>query len=288
MNLDRKPSRPAPGLAALPAVLALLAGCAAPQPPTARPADPAKPLASTARVDSSLTSRALQQLPPKPRAERLAVAIHRFRSGVPEVQGGAATDMFTAALVESHQFRVLERAQLRGGVIAEKQLNATGQTQGSTSQQALLDAQFIFEGNVSESNNDESVRQGGVSVGPVEASGSASRSSIVIDVRVVSVATGEVVDAITVRKPVYVRNASAGVGSVPGAAAAATPAGPADTATLAGRSVGAGVSVARRDGVGRALRACIEVAVLQLAQRTQLQDERPAAPNPTPAQESKS
>ena len=256
--------------------LALLAGCAVP--PTTTKADDGHPLQTTAKVDTSITARALQQLPPKPREQRPAVAIHRFRSSVPEVNGSSATDMFTAALVSSGQFRVLERAQLRGGVVAEKQLNASGQTQGSTAQVQLLDAKYMFEGTVSEANTDESATQGNLSVGPVGVAGNSSRSSVVIDVRVVAVATGEVVDAITVRKPIYNRGAGVSVGGGAAMAAGSSSAFAAvPDAAIPTTRVGGGVSTARKDGVGRALRACIEVAVLQLAQRANLELEGPNA-----------
>jgi curli biogenesis system outer membrane secretion channel CsgG len=190
---------------------------------------------------------------------------------VPEVNGNSASDMFTAALVSSGQFRVLERSQLRGGVVAEKQLNASGQTVGSTAQVQLIDAKYLFEGTVSEANTDEHATQGNLSVGPVGVAGNSSKSSVVIDVRVVEVATGEVVDAITVRKPIYNRGGGINVGG--GGVTAGSTSAFASTADAVASTtkVGGGVSTARKDGVGRALRACIEVAVLQLSQRANLE-----------------
>ena len=188
-------------------------------------------------------------------------------SSVPEVNGASATDMFTAALVSSGQFRVLERAQLRGGVVAEKQLNASGQTQGTTAQVQLLDAKYMFEATVSEANTDEASTQGNLSVGPVGVAANSSRSSIVIDVRMIAVATGEVVDAITVRKPVYNRGAGVNVGGQATTAGSQSALSAVADAAVGTSKVGGGVSAARKDGVGRALRACIEVAVLQISKR---------------------
>lgn len=276
MNTRRNTETVRHGVLGAGLTLALMTGCAT-APPTPK-ADDAHPLKTTAKVDTSITARALQQLPPKPREQRPAVAIHRFRSSVSEVNGASATDMFTAALVASGQFRVLERAQLRGGVVAEKQLNASGQTVGSTAQVQLLDAKYMFEGTVSEANTDESATQGNLSVGPVGVAGNSSRSSMVIDVRVVEVATGEVVDAITVRKPIYKRGAGVSVGSGSATTAGSTSAFAAvPDPTVTATRVGGGVSTARKDGVGRALRACIEVAVLQLSQRANLESGAPAS-----------
>jgi hypothetical protein len=60
-------------------------------------------------VQSSKQSQALASLAPKPLEQRVPVTIYEFHSGVPDVSVAAATDIFTTTLIESHQFRVVER-----------------------------------------------------------------------------------------------------------------------------------------------------------------------------------
>ena len=68
------------------------------------------------RADAAPTTQTLKKLPRK-QGERVAVTIYEFRSSVNEVNGRAATDMFKTALVQSGQFRVVQRARLNEGVI---------------------------------------------------------------------------------------------------------------------------------------------------------------------------
>ena len=81
-------------------------------------------------VQSSKQSQALAALPPKALEQRIPVTIYEFHSGVPDVSVAAATDIFTTTLIESHQFRVVERNRLNQGVVYEKQLNGAGQATG--------------------------------------------------------------------------------------------------------------------------------------------------------------
>jgi len=102
-------------------------------------------------VDTSRSSQRLKSLKrksgPKP-----VVTIYEFRSGVPEIQARAAQDMFTTALIKSGAFAVAERQRLNEGVIREKQLNAAGQTTGTSTFRKLAGASYIFEVVVSEAN----------------------------------------------------------------------------------------------------------------------------------------
>src|SRR5580698_3056770 len=79
-------------------------------------------------VESTKAEKALEALPPKPLEQRVAVTIYDFHSGAGGVNVAAATDMFTAALLKSGQFRVVERQTLNQSVLYEKQMNGMGQT----------------------------------------------------------------------------------------------------------------------------------------------------------------
>jgi curli biogenesis system outer membrane secretion channel CsgG len=208
------------------------------------------------QLDNSATTEKLESLP-RVEGDRKVVTIYEFRSSVPEVSSAAATDMFTTALIKSGTFAVAERQRLNQGVALEKQLNAMGQTTGTVAQSQLAGAEYIFEGTVSEANSQASkTGLGGVFKGlGVEKSG--EKATIGIDVRVVSAATGEVLDSVNVRKPV-----KSGGFSVSGVGAFAQ--------KLTKKNLnGADVNIGHegREGVDEALRACIEEAVYQLVKR---------------------
>lgn len=211
---------------------------------------------SDPKLDNSSTTKKLQSLP-KAKGDKVAVTIYEFRSSVSEVSGAAATDMFTTALIKSGSFTVAERQRLNQGVAFEKQLNAQGQTTGAAARSQLKGADFIFEGTVSEANAQASKTGiGGVFKGlGLETSG--DKATIGVDVRVVSSATGEVLDSVNVRKPV-----KSGGFSLSGVGAFAQKM---TKTNLQGADMG--VSHEGREGVDEALRACIEEAVYQLVKR---------------------
>jgi curli biogenesis system outer membrane secretion channel CsgG len=210
-------------------------------------------------VDDSRSIQALEGLPPRPLDQRPGVTIYQFRSGVPQITALAATDMFTQALVHSRQFRVVERAQYEHTILPEKQLNGAGQSTGTVAQQQLHGAQYIFEGTVSEESSSQGQHQGGFSIGGLTLGGSRNHDSIAIDVRILDAATGDVLDSVTVRKTLESSSAS-----VSGTAALAG-----TLAALHGRSANpltpdVNYQGSSNESVDRALRACINTAVLQL------------------------
>jgi curli biogenesis system outer membrane secretion channel CsgG len=213
-------------------------------------------------VDQSKTSLALKNLPRKSLAERVAVTIYDFRSSSNYVTPLAATDIFTTALIDSGQFRVVERAQVQQSVIREKQLNAAGMTTGTTAQKQLRGAQYIFEGTVSEANTGENQKQGGVNIGGLNFGGAANKDTIAIDVRILDADSGDVLDSIAVRKAV-----KSGGMNVGGTAAFAS-----TVASLLGKSASTitpdvNLQSAHKEGVDKALRACIDASVLELIKR---------------------
>ena len=222
-------------------------------------------------VQSSKQSRAFDSLPVKPIEQRVPVTIYEFHSGVPDVSVAAATDIFTTTLIESKQFRVVERNRLNQGVVYEKQLNGAGQTSGDVSKHQLRGARYIFEGTVTEANAGADQKQGGVSIGGLTLGGGKSKDTIAVDIRILDANTADVLDSVSVSK--VLNESNAGIG---GTAAFAN-----SIASLSGRSANAltpdvNLQTAHKESVDKALRACIETAVLSLIKRVQLPAESAA------------
>jgi curli biogenesis system outer membrane secretion channel CsgG len=235
-------------ISVLPAMaVALLSACASPN------SDPV--------VDNSRSSSALGSLP-RPTGSKIPVTVYEIRSEVPEVNGRAATDMFTTALVKSGQFAVLERSRLNQGVLQEKQKNASGQTTGKSGQTLLRDAQYVFEGTVSEASSGTSGGRTAFNIGGASLGGGSAKDSIGVDVRIVNANTGEVLDAINIRKELKsTTKAVSGLGNLANTYLASkgkeTSSMMPDVAHESGR----------KESVDEAMRACFEVAVLELSKR---------------------
>ena len=151
-------------------------------------------------------------LPRKSSDARVAVAIYEFTSNLPEISPRGATEQFKTALVQSGQFRVVERAKLDRGVVREKQMNAAGQTTGSASQQQLRGAEYIFEAEITELGSGTRTSSNGVNIGGLQIGGASNRDEFGIDVSIVDANTGDVVDAISVRK--RMKGAARSVGGI--------------------------------------------------------------------------
>jgi curli biogenesis system outer membrane secretion channel CsgG len=211
---------------------------------------------SNARVDNSASSKELRAIKRQAGAKP-AVAIYDFRSAVPEVQAGGAQEMFVTALIKSGAFAVAERQRLNEGVMRERQLNSSGISTGKAAGQVAA-ARYVFEVAVSEANRGASDSAHSFNIGGMTIGGGKSADAIGLDVRIVDVETGLVVDAVNVVKEIEASTMSvSGVGnllrSVGGMSSPVSVDGE-------GRST-------RKEGVDRALRACIEVAVAELARR---------------------
>jgi len=234
--------------AAAAATLACLAACAG------------TPTAEVPQVDHAASTQALKKLPRKA-GERIAVAIYEFRSSVGEIPARGSTDMFKTALVQSGQFRVVERARLNEGVMREKQLNASGLATGKAGSEQLTGARYIFEGSITEANASQTQRSAGFSVAGMELSGSSNKDVIGIDVRIVDAASGDIVDVVTVRKVVASDSAGgSGIGNLVGTMLAKK-----------GKSTtyvpDVQLQQQRKESLDVALRAVIDQAVVELAGR---------------------
>lgn len=214
-----------------------------------------------AQPDADRAPYSLQSLARKPLAQRSVVTIYQFRSGVAAINNQAATDMFTTALIKSGQFRVAERAQLAPGVLFEKQLNQSGRSTGDSGNAKLSGAQYLFEGAVSEASLNEDQAQHGFSIGGMALGHSSARGAITIDVRIIDVATGDVLDSVNVSEPVNSSKSSAsGVGSFLGNVGALS-------GRVAGLSPDVSSSSSHDDSLDTALRNAIEHAVYEIVQR---------------------
>jgi curli biogenesis system outer membrane secretion channel CsgG len=212
-----------------------------------------------ARVDDGHGARELRAVPRKA-GERPVVTIYEFRSAVPEVPVGAAQEMFKTALVRSGAFTVAERQRLSEGVMRERQLAQQGITAGGAGGQVQA-ARYVFEVVVSEANSGESESAQGVSIGGLRVQSARAADAIGIDVRIVDAQSGLVVDAVNVVKKVEAASTNvSGVGSLLN-----------QVSGLRGRNlplpVDAETRSSRKEGVDRALRECIQVAVAELARR---------------------
>lgn len=237
-----------PALAACILGAALLAGCGD------------QPTYEAPQVENSPTTQALAQLPRKP-GDRVPVAIYEFRSDLPEVSARGGTDMFVTALVRSGQFRVVERSRLDEGVAREKQLNGAGLTTGRVAQQKLRGVRYLLEAAITEASPSETQRSAALGIAGFQVGGGTNRDSIGIDVRIVDAESGDIVDVVSVRKPILSDSVNAsGVGGL-------------INTMLAQRGVSspyvpdAQVAQDRKESIDTALRAAIDQAVLELAHR---------------------
>lgn len=202
-------------------------------------------------------ARQPQNQPAQRTQQHPTVTIYKFRSSVPEVDGAAATDMFTTALIKTHRFAVLERQRLNQDIMQEKQLNSQGLSTGDAGSTRLIGAHYIFEGTVSEANPNESETGANGGVEGLSVGGHKDTAMIGIDVRIVDADTGAVLDAVNVRK--HIEASGAHVNNIGGFLSHVT------GENLHGAN--ANVRQEKRQSVDKTLRACIQQAVNEIADR---------------------
>lgn len=213
--------------------------------------------------DRSSTTQKLEGLPSVALAARPMVTVYEVTSNVTEIEARAATAMFTTALVKSKQFRVLERNKIANGVAREREMNQTGVTSGTSATKQIKGANVIFEATISEATAAKSSGSGGFSIGGMQLGGGSTKDEVGMDVRVLSVGTGEVLDAINVRKEVASSQSSvSGIGNLLGTLAANS------GQDLRGMNPDASFQSARKESMDRAMRAVMEQAIFELAQRS--------------------
>jgi len=215
-------------------------------------------------VDDSATTRALHKLP-RPPGDKVPVTIHEFTSETPEINARQATDMFTTALVKSGQFKVVERHRIMQGVAKERQLAAAGDTNGTFAPGSLRAARYVFEAVLTEVNPTAKTSRHDVGLAGAQVSTASAEDVIGIDVRIVDVASGDVVDSVNVRTAL--KGSSHGVTGV--GAMASSLFGSKLTGTERKLVPEVSAEGSRKDSVNQALRACIEAAVHELSKRFQ-------------------
>lgn len=220
----------------------------------------ATPSGDSPSLDAAASPSNSRQLLRRP-GERVPVSIYEFRSSISEIASRGTTDMFQTALVQSGQFRVVERSRLSEGVVREKQLNASGLSSGSSASEILLAAKYIFEGSITEANASQTQRSGAIRIGGAELGASTNKDVIGIDVRVIDVASGEIVDVVTVHKSVTSDSTNAsGIGNLIGTMLSKNGKGSAYAPDIQ-------LQQQRKESLDAALRAAIDQAVIELASR---------------------
>lgn len=218
------------------------------------------PVAEPAQIDVAPSAKALKKIPRKD-GERVAVTIYEFRSSVTEIPARGTTDMFKTALVQSGQFRVVERARLNEGVIKEKQLNASGLATGKSAATQLRGAQYIIEGAITEVNPSQKQRSGSFGIAGAAIGGGSNTDVIGIDVRIVDAGTGDLIDALSVHKSIVSDSVNvAGIGNLINTVLAQQGKSSAYTPDVQ-------VAQQRKQGLDAALRAAINEAVLEVVRR---------------------
>ncbi len=219
-------------------------------------ADGSKPF-----VDRSETTKNLEAQGVSLKARKHSVTVYEVRSEVAEINVRAATDMFTTALIKSRRFRVMERSRLDAGVGKERALNQDGISTGDAGAYKLSGAGYIFEPVISEANLGAEESESNTGIGGMNVGSGKITDVIGMDIRVIDASTGEIVDAINVRKKLETKGSSvSGVGNL------------IDSALSFGGKSGLGALTpehssqkTQRESVDQAIRALIELAVAELA-----------------------
>ncbi|MBI1813413.1 MAG: hypothetical protein HYR72_00375 [Deltaproteobacteria bacterium] len=196
-------------------------------------------------AEPSATSEALRSLPRFAGAKK-RVLIGEFESVAPQmVSTQAATDMLTTALVESGAFAVVE---------PDDRPAAPGKHAGRAQ---AVPYDYILKGKVSEANAGETADKIRIVAEGMETTSNQSADGIGIDVRIIDVKTREVRDSVNVSKAIQTKGTEAtGIGKLLGKWFKWFRDADADL----------DVSHSTKEGSDAALRACIEQAVVELAQ----------------------
>jgi len=216
--------------------------------------------AADAKVDRSKSTQRLEKMDKA--TTRPYVTVYEVKSNVGEIDARGTTAMFTTALVKSRQWRVVERNRLAEGVGRERELNASGVTTGESATKQLKGAGYVFEASITELAAQTSQSSSGFSIGGMQIGQTASQDELGMDIRVLSVQTGEVLDSINVRKKLDASGSSvSGVGSLLDTIASRK------GVNTGGLTPDVNAQGSKRESLDRALRELIELAVVELSQR---------------------
>ena len=225
------------------------------------------PVAPMARADGSkaYVERSGETGEALPRARRQAVTVYEVRSEVDEVNVRAATDMFTTALIKSRRFRVMERSMLDAGLSKERELNQDGISTGDAGAYKLSGAGYIFEAVISEANMGAEESRSNTGIGGMDVGSGKITDVIGMDVRVIDASTGEIVDAVNVRKKLETKGSSvSGVGNLIDNALSFSGKGGLGAMTPEHSS-----KKTERESLDQGIRALIELAVAELSRNAE-------------------
>jgi curli biogenesis system outer membrane secretion channel CsgG len=195
--------------------------------------------------DNTASAQKLRSIPPPDPAHVKTVTVYDIQDKTGWQWAGeitqGMTDQLITALIKTHHFQVVERATL-GDVMTERNLQASGEASGGASDSQLAGAQYIFAGATTELDE---TGGGGIGVGGWGGRLNVDRhtASVGLDIRVIDVNTGVIVDSIDVRKTV----ASTGFGG--------------------GYKWAVSANYRVSNAMDQAVRQCIEEAVYQLVAR---------------------
>lgn len=219
-------------------------------------------IAQTAKLGRSRNTAELAALPQR-QGDVPVVAIYEVRSGIPEIQPRAATDMFTTALIESRSFQVAERQRLADGVQKERALAAGGTTAATVPAAPFAAARYIFEATISQFNPGQDKSDNSFTAGGAEFDRKGNIDVVAMDVRIIDVSTGLVVDSVhTVAKIKSRQKKLGGLNSF-----ATKMMGKLGSRGSVPLDADANLSSSHADGLDQALRNCIDAAVAELARR---------------------
>jgi curli biogenesis system outer membrane secretion channel CsgG len=163
-------------------------------------------------TEGSRVAPKLRELPPADPANVKTVTVYRFENktsyqyGLPLSNG--MTDQLITGLVKSGHFKVVERAVLED-LMTERDLQASGEAEGSAADKKLMGADLIFAGSVTEldekGGGSVGLRHWGVGVGVAQ-----TTAQVGLDMRVIDAGTGQILDSIDVRREVKKSGMSAG------------------------------------------------------------------------------
>jgi len=181
-----------------------------------RQSSPAEAAPKPAPEPEGPPPKILTEETPKIAGPKRTVAVGKFdavgsftqKYGNWDVGGGLAA-MLTSALLQSEQFIVLERAQIRE-ILSEHELKAGGLVSPSTGPKLgnLAGVQLMIYGAVTEFGAEE--KGGGLNFGfsggslPFTLGGASQQASgsVAMDIRVVDTTTGQVIESYTIREPI--------------------------------------------------------------------------------------
>jgi len=173
----------------------------------------------------------------KPRLGVLRFTNHTSAGWWSASVGEELSDMLSSELVSTKAFQVLERKEI-DAVLGEQDLSASERVSPETKVQMkrLKGAQYLVAATVSSYDEQTKGKSGGISVGGVSIGGSAEKTYVAVDLKIINTETGEIVDARTIE-------------------AEAKGLGLAGSVTVSNVSLNAGGF--NRTPAGKAIRACV-------------------------------